>query len=324
LNCNWGRGFAVDGLFAARAGRAPPRKEGGTTMAQLHVIGGAGENLQLPTIRTITLHDLGDALRKGWDDFSAMPSHAIFLTLIYPLVGIFMIGLAFGYSVLPLLFPLAAGFALIGPVAAVGLYELSRRREAGLDSDWTHAFDVLRSSTLPAIGALGLLLMGIFLAWLGSAQALYQVLFGYLPPQSYSQFIHDILTTPAGWKLIVWGNLIGFCFAVWALAISVVSFPLLVDRDVGAAVAITTSIRAVAANPGVMAAWGFIVALLLLLGSLPAFMGLAVVMPVLGHATWHLYRKVVDARMCPEIGFRTPQSGRHHVADFPVSLFTRW
>src|SRR5215212_1440528 len=292
-------------------------------MAQIHVIGGAGESLELPAVRKIRLNDLADALAKGWDDFSAMPSHAIFLCLIYPLVGIFLIGLAFGYSVLPLLFPLAAGFALIGPVAAVGLYELSRRREAGLDSHWTHAFDVLRSSSLPAIMALGLLLMGIFLAWLGSAQALYQSLFGYLPPTSYADFIKDVFTTSAGWKLIVWGNLIGFCFAVWALVISVVSFPLLVDRDAGAAAAITTSVRAVAANPRTMAAWGFIVAALLFLGSLPAFMGLAVVIPVLGHATWHLYRKLVDDGSIPRVGFRQPPEGRHHVADFPVSLFKR-
>jgi len=292
-------------------------------MAQIHIIGGASERLELPVIRKIGFGDLSDALAKGWDDFSAMPSHAIFLCLIYPLVGIFLIGLAFGYSVLPLLFPLAAGFALIGPVAAVGLYELSRRRESGLDSNWTHAFDALRSSSLPAIGALGLLLMGIFLAWLGSAQALYQSLFGYLPPQSYVKFIEDVFTTTAGWKLIVWGNLIGFCFAVWAFIISVVSFPLLVDRDAGAAAAITTSVRAVMANPMTMAAWGFIVAALLFLGSLPAFMGLAVVMPVLGHATWHLYRKVVDAERLPQVGFRQPPQGRHHFADFPVSLFTR-
>jgi uncharacterized membrane protein len=292
-------------------------------MAQIHVIGGTGERLETPAIRKIGFSDLADALAKGWDDFSAMPSHAIFLCLIYPLVGIFLIGLAFGYSVLPLLFPLAAGFALIGPVAAVGLYELSRRREAGLDSHWTHAFDVLRSSSLPAIIALGLILMGIFLAWLGSAQALYQSLFGYLPPQSYAQFIQDIFTTRAGWSLIIWGNLIGFGFAVWALIISVVSFPLLVDRDVGAAAAITTSVRAVAANPVTMAAWGLIVAALLLLGSLPAFMGLAVVMPVLGHATWHLYRKVVEADASPQVEFRPPLTGRHPVADFPVSLFKR-
>jgi uncharacterized membrane protein len=262
-------------------------------MARIHVIGGAGESLELPTIRKIGFSDLSDALVKGWDDFSAMPSHAIFLCLIYPLVGLFLIGGAFGYTVLPLLFPLAAGFALVGPVAAVGLYELSRRREIGLDTHWTHAFDVLRSPSLPAIEAMGLLLMGIFLAWLGSAQALYQTLFGYLPPASYSQFLYDIFTTSAGWSMIVWGNLIGFGFAVWALTISVVSFPLLVDRDVGAAAAITTSVRAVMANPVTMAAWGLIVAALLLIGSLPAFIGLAVVMPVLGHATWHLYRKVV-------------------------------
>ncbi len=102
-----------------------------------------------------------------------------------------------------------------------------------------------------------------------------------------------------------------------------VSFPLLVDRDVGAAAAITTSVRAVAANPVTMAAWGFIVAALLLIGSLPAFIGLAVVMPVLGHATWHLYRKVVEADSSPRVDFRPPQQGRHVAADFPVSLFTR-
>ena len=154
-------------------------------MAQIHVIGGASERLEIHAIRKIGFGDLADALAKGWDDFAAMPSHAIFLCLIYPLVGIFLIGLAFGYSVLPLLFPLAAGFALIGPVAAVGLYELSRRREAGLDSNWTHAFDVLRSSSLPAIVALGLLLMGIFLAWLGSAEALYQSLTARSPARPF-------------------------------------------------------------------------------------------------------------------------------------------
>jgi len=104
-----------------------------------------------------------------------------------------------------------------------------------------------------------------------------------------------VATTEAGWRLMLWGNAIGFAFAVVALAIGVVSFPLLLDRDVGAASALTTSVRAVIRNPIPMAAWGLIVAGLLLVGSLPAFVGLAVVMPVLGHATWHLYRKVVES-----------------------------
>jgi uncharacterized membrane protein len=262
-------------------------------MARIHVIGGTGESLDIPAVRKIGPHDLADALANGIDDFAAMPSHAIFLCLIYPIVGFFLGGLTFGYNVLPLFFPLAAGFALIGPIAAVGLYELSRRRERGLDAHWTHAFDVLRSPSLGAIVVLGCVLTGFFLAWLASAQMLYESLFGVMPPSSFSQFVSDVFTTPAGYSLVLWGNLIGFLFAVCVLAISAVSFPLLIDRDVGAATAVATSVRVVMTNPATMALWGLIVAALLVAGSLPAFIGLAVVMPVLGHATWHLYRKAV-------------------------------
>lgn len=262
-------------------------------MARIHVIGGTGESLAHPAVRKIQLHDLMDALAKGFDDFAALPSHAVFLCLIYPLVGFFLGGLALGQNVLPLFFPLAAGFALVGPIAAVGIYELSRRREQGLDSHWTHAFDVLRAPSCPSIVAFGLLLMAVFLAWVWSAKAIYESLFGVLPPDSVGQFLHEVFMTPAGWSLILWGNAVGFLFAVAVLAISVVSIPLMLDRDVGAAAAIATSVRAVLANPVSMAAWGLIVAALLVVGSLPAFMALAVVVPVLGHATWHLYRRVV-------------------------------
>lgn len=262
-------------------------------MATLHVIAGASENPARPVVRRIAIADLADALRRGIDDFNAIPSHAIFLCLIYPLVGFFIGGLILGYNLLPLLFPVSAGFALVGPFAALGLYELSRRREAGLDVRWSHAFDVRRSPSFGAIAAIGFLLMVLFLAWLAVAQWIYQSLFGVLPPESATQFLHDVLTTSQGWKLILYGNAAGLLFAIAALAISVVSFPLLLDRDVGAAVAIMTSLRAVAANPLPMALWGLIVAALLVVGSLPAFIGLAVVMPILGHATWHLYRKVI-------------------------------
>jgi len=268
-------------------------------MPKLHVITGAGESPAYPIVRKIGFADLKDAVAKGIDDFSAMPTHLIFLAIIYPLVGLFLARMTFGYDVVPLLFPLAAGYALIGPFAAIGLYELSRQRERGVEVSWKHVFGLLRCPSLDAIAALGMVLMIVFLIWLATARSLYQSLLGYGSPESIGQFLSDILTTSAGWTLIIAGNAIGFLFAAFALTIGVVSFPLLLDRDVGAMVAMHTSVRAVLRNPLTMAAWGLFVAVALVIGSLPFFVGLAVVMPVLAHSTWHLYRKVVEPDLSP-------------------------
>ncbi|HZH53131.1 MAG TPA: DUF2189 domain-containing protein [Microvirga sp.] len=263
-------------------------------MAQFHVIAGADEIPAHPVVRKIGPRDLKEALSRGFDDFWAMPSHLLFLALIYPIAGACLAALTFTNNALPLLYPLASGFALLGPLAAIGLYEISRRREMGLEPTWQDAFAVLRSPSIPSIIALGVLLLVIFLAWIGTARMLYEALFGYAAPESYTRFVNEVLTTSQGLQLIVLGNLLGLVFAVVVLSISVISFPLLLDRDVGAAVAVQTSIRAVATNPLTMALWGLIVAGGLVLGSLPVFVGLAIVMPVLGHATWHLYRRVVE------------------------------
>ena len=261
-------------------------------MTYPHTLSRPGDVSQ-PTIRTIGIPDLRDALAKGVDDFKAMPSHAVFLGLIYPIVGLILLQLAIGGAVMPLVFPIVAGFALVGPFAALGLYELSRRREQGLDTTAGHAFEVFRSPSFGAIAMLGIFLMVLFLIWLAVAQSLYQSSFGYAGPDSVGAFLHDIFTTSAGWRLIIIGNSVGFLFALLVLVVSAVSFPLLLDRKVGASVAVVTSWRAVVANPGTMAVWGMIVAGLLAVGSLPLLFGLAVVVPVLGHATWHLYRKLV-------------------------------
>lgn len=263
-------------------------------MPNLHVITGAGESAAEPVVRKIGFADLRDALMKGIEDFSAMPTHVIFVAIIYPLVGLFLARLTFGYQVLPLLFPLVAGYALIGPFAAIGLYEMSRRREQGAEVTWRDAFGVLKCPSLDGIAALGMVLMVMFVIWLATALWLYNSLFGYDSPDSVRQFLTDIFTTSRGWTLIIVGHALGFLFAAVVLAFGVVSFPLLLDRDVGAVVAMNTSFRAVLLNPVPMAAWGFIVALALMLGSLPFFVGLAIVMPVLAHASWHLYRKVVE------------------------------
>ena len=246
-----------------------------------------------PAVRRIALADLGDVLAKGIADFSASRTDVIFVCVFYPLAGLVLARLAFGYNLLHLVFPLASGFALIGPFVAVGLNEMSRRREAGREVTWADALSVVRSPSFGAIVLLGLLLMGIFLLWLVAAWAIYAITLGPAPPVSLTSFAHDVFATDAGRIMIAAGVGVGFLFALLVLAISVVSFPLLLDREVGVDTAILTSVRAVIANPVPMAGWGLIVAGGLALGSIPLFLGLVVVIPVLGHATWHLYREVV-------------------------------
>ena len=295
-------------------------------MTNFHTLVGASTNPLQPVVRRISTSDLYYALARGYDDLAAFPSYAVFLCVIYPLLGILLIGFALGtLSLLPLAVPIAAGFALVGPVAAIGLYELSRRREAGLDSSPRHVFDVLHSPSLGAIIALSVLLMAIYLIWLVVAYALYIVIFGYSAPSSIEQFITDLLTTPRGWTLIIirWG--VGFLFAALVLSISAISFPLLLDRDVGVGDAMHTSLRVMAANPLPMALWGLIVAALLVIGSIPFFVGLTVVMPLLGHATWHLYRRTVEPDRNPHPDYQPRERPRRSAADFPAALLpTHW
>jgi uncharacterized membrane protein len=248
-------------------------------------------SLTEPDIRTLGFADLSAALREGWRDFLAIPTQLLFLCVFYPVIGLFAARLAADAELTPLLFPMVGGFALVGPLAALGLYELSRRREAGEPVAWYHVFDVLRSPSFGAILRLGAALAGVFLLWLWMAHALHGATMGRLPPGT--DFLSALFGTREGWTMILLGNLIGAGFAVAVMAATVFAFPHLLAQGGPAREAVRLSLRAVRRNPGVMLAWGAIVGGLLFLGSLPFFVGLALALPVLGHATWHLYRRAV-------------------------------
>jgi uncharacterized membrane protein len=253
----------------------------------------------LPAIRRITIADLFDVLAKGIDDAKAKPSFVLFVIGIYPLVSLLAFMVVFNYDYLPMLFPVVSGTVLIGPFVTIALCEVSRRRERGLDYAELRGYNFFGSPSIKDILLLGLLMIGLFFFWLATAMTLYGMTVGdewrSVPhaPDSLVEFAKTLFTTAEGWTLIILGNLLGLFFAVVSLCVGTVSFPLLLDREVGIGAAVQTSIAAVKANPLVMAVWGLIVVVLLIAGAIPFLAGLAVVVPVLGHATWHLYRKVV-------------------------------
>jgi uncharacterized membrane protein len=275
----------------------------------------------LPVVRRISRADLPLVLRRGLADFSEIPSHAVFLCVIYPLVCILLFAVTFGYPMLRVVFPVGAGLALVGPPVATALLELSRRREAGLSSFWARNFNVLHWPSYGAVVVVNFMLMALFLIWLEVADAIYVANFGYPHLASIDQLTNEVFKTWAGWNLIVVGTGIGVVFALLVLTIWTVALPLLLDRDVSAAVVLLTSIRVIATNPLTMAVWGSIVAALLVIGSMPLFLGLTVVIPVLGHATWHLYRAAIEPGPHSHQEYRPQLPVRHYAHDFPSAPF---
>jgi uncharacterized membrane protein len=245
-------------------------------------------------VRQITNEDLKVALRQGLDDFNDLRGDLFFAGLIYTLIGVAAVAMTTNMPLLPFFYPVVAGVGLLGPLAAVGFYELAKRREAGQEVHWFNFLDVRKRQTVDDMGMVAGLLLVIFFAWLLAAGILYGLLFGWTTPQSIPDFLALVFTTPRGWALIAIGAAIGAVFGWIVLALSVVSLPMLVDRNVSASEAVAASWRAAHANKGEMVRWGIVVTALLVLGSIPLFVGLAFVLPWLGYSTWHLYTRLVD------------------------------
>ncbi|TVQ38214.1 MAG: DUF2189 domain-containing protein [Geminicoccaceae bacterium] len=243
-----------------------------------------------PWVSCITIADLAPVLRRGCDDFRAHPLIGATVGAFYALIGLLFVAVLQDRSLLPLAVPLALGFALVGPFAAVGFYDISRRREAGQPCGWRHLFRGYRSPDTAAVWTLGLVLASLFGGWLAVSAVMLNLHLDGLGSEGTPLALGH---TAAGWSLVAFGVGVGGMIAGLAFALSVVAFPLILDRHVDALTAAAISIRAVVSNPGPMAGWAVLVAALLALGMLPAFAGLIVVMPILGHATWHLYRRTI-------------------------------
>ena len=243
-----------------------------------------------PVIRPITAEDVYAALWQGWEDFRAVPRFGLFFGGVYALVGVALFVTLWVVDRPAWILPLAVAFPLVGPFVAVGLYEVSRRRETGEPLDWADVLGAVWRKRDSQIPSMAFVVLGGFLVWMWAASMLVIVFLGRL---SAYRDVDAILGSESGFWLVVLGTLVGGVIAFLLFAVTVVSLPMLVERDVDVVTAMVASFRAVMENLQPMLHWAWIVAGALFVAMLPLFLGLVVALPVLGHATWHLYRKVI-------------------------------
>ncbi len=247
-----------------------------------------------PVVRTIAAADIAEALAHGARDFQAAPRYGLAFGALYAAGGVAIVLCVTALGATYLAYPLAAGFALIGPFVATGLYEVSRRRETGQPLAWRGIWATMRSRT--EIGWMAFVTLFVFVMWMYQVRFLMALFLGLKASfASLQQFIAVVLTTTEGLLFL----LVGAALSLILFSLTVVSFPLLLDRDVDFVTAMITSVRAVAASPVPMIGWAAVIVMLLFLSALPAFLGLIVTLPVLGHATWHLYRRIVEPAGTP-------------------------
>lgn len=238
----------------------------------------------------LTMSDLRDALAAGWNDFRAYPLFGLFFGAIYVAAGMFLYFALFERGEIAWLVPAAAGFPLLAPFVAVGLYEVSRRREAGMPMSWRAVLGALRGRGDEQILSMGVILFVAFAFWLMVAHGIFAV---FMAESGIGSESLALFRTTAGIMMLLVGTVVGGLMALAFYAITVVSLPMLVDRQVDFITAIIVSLASVRSNKFILLVWAFIIAIALFVAMLPLFLGLLIVLPVLGHATWHLYRRAV-------------------------------
>ena len=247
----------------------------------------------LPDIRPITFRDLREILACGWNDFVSAPGYGLFFGAVYAAGGIvlFVAVMLLGWHWLA--YPLVIGFALIGPFVATGLYEVSRLREAGEPLGWNKVLGAVWLQRRRELGWMAFVMLFVFWVWMYQARTLFAVFFGFQGFATFGGFIETVFTTANGWMFLIVGHLVGAAIAMVLFTLTVVSCPLLLDRNVDFVTAMITSIRVVTSSPITMITWGLFVIAGVVLAAIPAFLGLLIALPVFGHATWHLYRRAV-------------------------------
>lgn len=248
----------------------------------------------VPPVRAATFADLRAALRAGLADFRAAPGLGLVIGAFYAAGGWLLVWVFETRELKGLTFPVVAGFALIGPFAATILYEISRRRELGLGFTWTDVPAMVAGTARRQILFLGFALMFWLAVWSRVGVMIYWGFWGF-NPRPFVELLPEMLTTAHGITFLIVGHAFGAFFALVSYCMSVLAFPFLLDRDADIITAMILSFRAVLASPVVMIAWGALIGMLLAAASAPLFLGFPVVLPVLGHASWHLYRRLVEA-----------------------------
>jgi uncharacterized membrane protein len=254
---------------------------------------GSGAPPAFPVVRAATFEDVRAALSQGWQDFASAPAYGLFFGGIYALGGLLVVSTVAFMGMSYLAYPLAAGFVLIGPFVAAGLYEVSRRLEKNEPLDWRGVIGVVFAQGGREFAWMAFVSIFAFIVWMYQVRLLLALFLGFQSFASFGAFMHVLVTTGDGLAFLALGHIVGAVMASLVFSLTAISFPLLLDRDVDFITAMIVSVQAVIKSPVVMLGWAFAIVVIIALASAPFFLGLFVALPVLGHATWRLYRRIV-------------------------------